>query len=135
MSRIFVFIFSSLVFPTLWAWAGVGLAQENINCDNAVDEASELYNAGKYDDCIQYLENVFVNCKLSKKKKEQAYELIINSNIEKDNLEATDKGFKNLLANNPAYNLKDYNGLDEFSTYFKEYYVYPKVAIGVRPYY
>ncbi len=108
------------------------LAQDTTNCDNAIDEAAELYNAGKYDNCISFLENAIKTCKLSKKKREKAYELIINSNLEKDNLAASDSGFKNLLHNNPMYDIKDYNGLDEYLKLYSNYYVYPKISLGIR---
>jgi len=105
------------------------------NCDNFIEEATDLYNSGNYDECITMLENRLKTCPLSKSKKEKAYVLLINSNIEKDSLPGIDKNFRLLLQNNPAFKIKEYNGLDDFTKKFSNYYVYPKISIGIRPHY
>ncbi|MES2395198.1 MAG: hypothetical protein V4549_04315 [Bacteroidota bacterium] len=104
-------------------------------CDNIIEEATDLYNSGRYEDCISMLENGLNTCSLSKNKKESAYVLLINSNIEKDSLPAVDKYFRLLLKNNPSFKIKEYTGLDDFSRKFNDYYVYPKLSFGIRPYY
>jgi hypothetical protein len=102
------------------------------NCDNFIEEATDLYSSGHYQECITMLENGLNTCSLSKSKKENAYVLLINSNIEKDSLAGIDKNLGHLLMNNPAFNIDEYNGLDDFIKYFKHYYVYPKLSIGLR---
>ncbi|MDP1744441.1 MAG: hypothetical protein Q8L90_02625 [Bacteroidota bacterium] len=113
---------------------GQKLAAQN-PCDNIIEEATDLYNAGRYEDCINMLENGLNTCSLSKNKKENAYVLLINSNIEKDSLPAVDKNFRLLLKNNPSFKIKEYTGLDDFSRKFNNYYVYPKLSFGIRPHY
>lgn len=104
-------------------------------CDNIIEEATDLYNLGRYEDCINMLENGLNTCSLSKNKKENAYVLLINSNIEKDSLPGVDKNFRLLLKNNPSFKIKEYTGLDDFSRKFNDYYVYPKLSFGIRPHY
>lgn len=113
---------------------GQKLAAQN-PCDNIIEEATDLYNSGRYEDCINMLENGLNTCSLSKNKKEKAYVLLINSNIEKDSLPAVDKNFRLLLKNNPSFKIKEYTGLDDFSRKFNNYYVYPKLSFGIRPHY
>lgn len=110
------------------------LAAQN-PCDNIIEEATDLYNSGRYEECINMLENGLNTCSLSKNKKENAYVLLINSNIEKDSLPAVDKNFRLLLKNNPSFKIKEYSGLDDFSRKFNNYYVYPKLSFGIRPHY
>lgn len=110
------------------------LAAQN-PCDNIIEEATDLYNSGRYEDCINMLQNGLNTCSLSKNKKENAYVLLINSNIEKDSLPAVDKNFRLLLKNNPSFKIKEYSGLDDFSRKFNNYYVYPKLSFGIRPHY
>lgn len=102
------------------------------DCDNLIDEATDLYNSGNYNECVRKLEWGLKTCSLSKGKKEKAYILLINSNIEKDSIPAVEKNFKLLLLNNPAYKLKDYDGIDDFKSNFNNYYVYPKFSVGAR---
>ena len=110
------------------------LAAQN-NCDNLIEDATELYSSGRYEDCINMLENGLNTCSLTKNRKEIAYVLLINSNIEKDSLPGIDKNFRLLLKNNPAFRIQDYNGPDDFKKYYNNYYVYPKLSIGIRPHY
>ncbi len=105
------------------------------NCANLIEEATELYNGGNYDECIHRIENGLKTCSLSKRQKENAYILLVNSNIEKDSLGGIDKNFRLLLKNNPAFKISEYNGIDDFKKYYKNYYVYPKFSIGLRPHY
>ncbi|MES2287123.1 MAG: hypothetical protein V4547_15635 [Bacteroidota bacterium] len=113
---------------------GQNLAAQNY-CDNIIEEATDLYNSGRYEDCIAMLENGLNTCSLSKNKKENAYVLLINSNIEKDSLPGIDRNFRLLLKNNPSFKIKEYTGLDDFSRKFNNYYVYPKLSFGIRPHY
>lgn len=115
-------------------FCGQKLTAQN-NCENIIEEATDLYNSGHYDECIQLLENGLNICPLSKNKKEKAYVLLINSNIEKDSLQAIDKNFRLLLKNNPSFKIKDYTGPDDFSKKFNNYYVYPKLSFGIRPHF
>lgn len=105
------------------------------DCNNIIENASDLYHSGRYEECVQLLENGLKNCYLSKNKKESAYILLINSNIEKDSTQAVDKYFRLLLLNNPAFKIKDYDGIDDFKNNYRNYYIYPKWAIGIRPHY
>jgi|GEM_PF-6459680 len=105
------------------------------NCDNFIEEATDQYNSGHYDDCIAILENGLKTCSLSKSKKEKAYVLLINSNIEKDSLPGIDKNFRLLLKNDPVFKIKEYSGIDDYKKYFNNYYVYPKLSIGIRPHF
>ena len=102
------------------------------SCDNLIEEATDLYNAGHYEECINTLEKGMNTCNLSKYKKEKAYILLLNSNIETDSLAAIDKNFRFLLKNNPGFSIQDYNGLDDFYKYYNHYYVYPKLSVGIR---
>ncbi len=110
------------------------LAAQN-NCDNIIEDATDLYSSGRYEECIAMLENGLNTCSLTKSRKENAYVLLINSNIEKDSLPGIDKNFRLLLKNNPAFKIKDYSGPDDFKKYYNNYYVYPKLSIGIRPHY
>lgn len=113
--------------------AAVSFAQPG--CNNLIEEATDFYNSGRYDDCIRTLENGLKKCSLSKSKKEKAYILLINANIEKDSMPTVDKYFKLLLLNNPAFKIKDYDGIDDFKGNFENYYVLPRLSIGARLYY
>jgi hypothetical protein len=104
-------------------------------CDNIIESATDLYNAGRYDECIQILDDGLQTCNLSKGKKEKAFILLINSNIEKDSILAVDKNFKALLVNRPNFKLKDYDVLDDFKEKFKNYFIFPKLSIGLRAFY
>lgn len=103
-----------------------------VNCDNIVEEATDLYNAGRYDESVLLLEIGLNTCNLSKGKKEKMYILLLNMNIEKDSMQAVDKYFRLLLKNNPSFKIKDYNGLDDFKKDYSNYYIYPKLSVGLR---
>lgn len=105
------------------------------DCNNLLDDAAELYHSGKYSDCVELLERGLKDCPLSTAKKEEAYILLINSNIEKDSIQAVDRNFKLLLLNNPAFRLKDYMGTDEFKSNYRDYYIFPRLAVGMRVHY
>lgn len=108
------------------------------DCSNFVEKATELYNQGKYDECTSLIENSLIQCpiiKISKRTKENAYILLINSYIEKDSTPAVEANFKKLLRNNPAFKIKDYTGLDDFKVEYKNYYTLPRLTIGARIYY
>lgn len=122
---ILVFIFS--------CFSQLILAQSD--CNNLLDDATELYHSGKYSDCVELLEKGLKDCPLSAAKKEEAYILLINSNIEKDSIQAVDRNFKLLLLNNPAFRLKDYTGTDEFKSSYRDYYIFPRLAVGMRVHY
>lgn len=122
------------IYIAIFITCGQKLASQN-NCDNLIEEATDLYNLGNYDECINVLENGLNTCALSKSKKESAYILLINSNIEKDSLQGIDKNFRLLLTTNPTFKIKDYNGLDDFKKYYKNYYAFPRLAFGMRPHY
>ncbi len=106
-----------------------------VNCDNIVEEATDLYNSGRYDESVTLLENGLNTCSLSKAKKEKVYILLLNMNIEKDSMSAVDKYFRLLLKNNPSFKIKDYNGLDDFKKDYGNYYIYPKLSFGLRMHY
>ena len=105
------------------------------SCDNLIEEATDLYNSGRYEECIKMLEGGLKTCSLSKNKKEKTYILLINSNIEKDSLPSVDRYFKLLLLNNPAFKIKDYDGIDDFKEKLNNYYVLPSLSFGARLYY
>ncbi len=107
------------------------ISRGQTKCDNLIEEATDLFNSGNYNECIRVLEKGLKDCSLSKGKKEKAYILLVNSNIEKDSIQAVERDFKRLLLNNPAFKLKDYDGIDDFKTSFRNYYVYPKFSVGV----
>jgi len=113
---------------------GQQLVAQN-SCDNIIEDASDLYSSGRYEECIAMLENGLNTCSLTKSRKENAYVILINANIEKDSLPGIDKNFRLLLKNNPAFKIKDYSGPDDFKKYYNNYYVYPKLSIGIRPHY
>lgn len=102
--------------------------------DNVVEQATDLYNSGRYDDCINLLETGLKSTKLSRGKKEKAYILLINSNLEKDSSLAVDNYFKKLLVNRPNFQPKDYDVPDDFNEKFKNYFIFPKLSIGLRAY-
>ncbi len=122
------FLIISLLSCTAFSFA-------QTECNNLIEDAHDLYHSGNYDECIRKLEQGLKDCSLSKGKKEKAYILLINSNIEKDSMPSVDNYFKKLLLNNPTFKLKDYDGIDDFKTNFNNYYVFPKLSFGARLYY
>lgn len=109
------------------------LAQSD--CSGFVEEANELYNTGNYDDCIQVLEDGLARCPsffMTKNRREKAYVLLINSNLEKDSLQAVDKYFRKLLNNNPDFKKRDYDEIDDFERNLNNYYVIPRLSLGMR---
>jgi hypothetical protein len=124
-------VYALILFFTCLRLFAVG----QTDCNNLIDDATDMYQSGRYDECIRLLEAGLKTCPLSKNKKEKAYILLINANIERDSIPAVDKGFKLLLLNNPAFKLKDYDGIDDFKSNFNNYYVFPKLAFGFRIHY
>ncbi|MES2287117.1 MAG: hypothetical protein V4547_15605 [Bacteroidota bacterium] len=102
------------------------------NCDQNLKQAEELYNSGDYDNCIKLLEKSLEECSFSKKKKENALELLAKSNLDQDNLMQAEAHVRRLLENNPYYELKETSTHEDFDILVKKFDVLPLFSIGIR---
>ncbi len=101
------------------------------NCDQIVIQAEEHYNSGDYDNCIQILEKSIKECKFSKKKKEDALELLAKSHLEQDNIKQAEATVQSLLENNPHYELKETDIHEDFDLLVKKFDIHPLFSIGI----
>ena len=124
MNRLFIFI---LVFFLCFAFA----TKAQNNCEQNIKQAEELYNSGDYENCIQILEKSIKECDFSKKKKEDALELLAKSQLEQDNINQAEVTVQNLLENNPSYELKETDIHEDFDLLVKKFDVHPLFSIGI----
>jgi len=102
------------------------------NCDQNLKHAEELYNSGDYDNCIKNLEQSLKDCNFSKKKKENALELLAKSSLDQDNIIQAETYVRSLLKNNPYYELKETDTHEDFDLLVKKFDVLPLLSIGIR---
>ncbi len=102
------------------------------SCDQNLKQAEELYNSGDYSNCIQILEKSVKECNYSRKKKENALELLSKSHLEQDNITQAETSVQSLLKNNPYYELKETATQEDFDILVKKYDVLPLFSIGIR---
>ena len=85
-----------------------GYAQETgINCVTAIKDAEEMYKDGNYDNAIQLINSTFKECSLSKREKEDAYLILAQAYLEKENYTAANNIFVKVLNNDPNFKLKE----------------------------
>lgn len=102
------------------------------NCDQNLKQAEEIYNNGDYDNCIKILEKSLKECNFSKKKKENALELLAKSSLDQDNILQAETYVRSLLKNNPYYELKETSTHEDFDLLVKKFDVLPLFSIGLR---
>lgn len=100
-------------------------------CEQNLKQAEGLYNSGMYENCIQILDKSVKECNFSKKKKEDALELLAKSYLEQDNLIQAEATVQNLLENNPHYELKETDSHEDFDLLVKKFDIHPLFSIGI----
>ena len=124
MKRIFILF---LLF--LGAFAHTTKAQSN--CEQNLKQAEDLFNSGDYENCIQILEKSLKECNFSSKKKEDAFELLVKSYLDQDNLIKADAAVHDLLKNNPHYELKETDSHEDFDILVNKFDVHPLFTFGI----
>lgn len=125
MNRFFIFILCFLL-----CFASSLKAQNN--CEQNVKQAEEFYTIGDYENCIQILEKSIKECNLSRKKEEDALELLAKSYLEQDNISHAEATVQRLLENNPHYELKETDIHEDFDLLVKKFDIHPLFSIGIR---
>jgi len=101
------------------------------SCEQSIKQAGEFYNNGDYENSVSILEKAIKECNFSKKKKEDALELLAKSYLEQDNLIKAETTVKSLLENNPHYELKETGSNEDFDLLVKKFDVHPLFSIGI----
>ncbi len=124
MKRFFI-LFLFFIF----GFVNTTMAQNN--CEQNIKQAEDLYNSGDYENCIQIIEKSIKECNFSKKKREDALELLAKSYLEQDNLVQADATVQRLLENNPHYELKETDIHEDFDILVKKFDTHPLFSIGI----
>lgn len=101
------------------------------SCEQNIKQAEEFYMNGDYENCIHILEKSIKECDFSKKKKEDALELLAKSHLEQDNLFQAETSVRKLLENNPHYELKETDVHEDFDILVRKFDVLPLFSIGI----
>ncbi|MFN8144976.1 MAG: hypothetical protein U0073_11190 [Bacteroidia bacterium] len=119
-----VLIFSLILF----SFSG----RSQMICESLLKDAQTAFDAGNYDGVISMLESGLTQCNFSNGEKERAIIMMIYSQIQKDNPEATDKLVYRLLKLNPNYVVPDPEVVSVYNSAIRKYQVSPSFLIGIQ---
>lgn len=101
-------------------------------CRSSINAAGQLYSNGYYDKCIDILEPVIRTCKLARKDKEEAMELLTKAYVEVQDLANAETMALRLLKKFPHYELNENENFEGYNRLIKKYSIHPAITIGIR---
>ncbi len=102
-----------------------------IECDKKLEEAQNLYSNGLYFETEKLLNEILSECKLSKTGKQDAYELLIRTQLETDKVVEADTVFRKLLKRFPNYKPNNNRVEETYIHTFNHYVIIPKLTVGI----
>jgi hypothetical protein len=112
--------------------------QGNINilssdqCSFLLKESDHAFSNGLYEICIEKTELLLSSCKLSKKEKEHALEMLAKAYVETHDAGKAEAVVKTLLNKFPHYELNENGNSEYYNRLIKKYNIHPLISIGIR---
>ena len=101
-------------------------------CSQMIGNANVLYNDGYFESCIDMLEKVLSECRLSRSQRENAMELLAKSYVEIKDQDNARAAVERLLKEYPHYELKEEENFESYNNLVKKYRVHPLLSVGAR---
>lgn len=101
-------------------------------CSLSISKADGLYTSGLYDQCIGILEPVIKTCRLSRREKEHAMELLTKAYIEIQDMGKAESMALIMLNKFPHYELNEKENFEAYNRLIKKYQIHPSISIGIR---
>jgi tetratricopeptide (TPR) repeat protein len=108
------------------------LHAQDINCATSVKESEDLYKNGHYERAISLLDSTLKQCSLSKREKEDAYIILAQANLEKENYTEANRLLIKILNNDPNFKLKENVYQEDFYSYFNRIRIRPMINAGLK---
>ncbi len=105
---------------------------QTVNCATSIIEAEDMYRAGKYDDAIQLLQTALKGCSFSKREKEDAYLILTQAFLEKENYREANHLLVKILNNDPNFKLKENLYQEDFYAYYNKIKIRPMFSAGLK---
>lgn len=100
-------------------------------CESLINDAEQAYEGGLYDSVITNVERGLKECHFSKQDKQRALELLLKTQIDKENPEEKDKVVVRLLKVNPNYKLINPQSGTSFNLAVQRYSAKPLLSFGL----
>jgi hypothetical protein len=101
-------------------------------CSAMLKNSEVAYQSGLFNKCIETLEKTLDSCKLTRKNKEKALELLAKAYVETGEKEKAESTVHHLLKNFPHYELRESENPELFNRMVNKYDIYPKFTIGAK---
>jgi tetratricopeptide (TPR) repeat protein len=106
-------------------------AQEKSECRQKVVMGENLFKQGLYSQSEATIKQAIDNCRLSRKNRQDAYEILTRLNIETDNIDEANKYLKKVIRLNPNYQPNPARVEEDYIKYFSKYRVSPVLTAGI----
>jgi hypothetical protein len=106
-------------------------SQEKAGCRQKVVTAENLFKQGLYSQSEITVKQALENCRLSRKSKLDAYEILTRLNIETDNIDEATKNLKKVIKLNPNYQPNPARVEEDYLKYFSKFKVLPVFTAGI----
>lgn len=114
----------------LFLFAVTAYSQE-VNCATAIKDAEEMYRNGNYESAVQLLNSILKQCTLSKREKEDAYIILTQACLEKENYVDANHLIVKILNNDPNFKLKEKLYQEDFYAYYNRIKIRPMLSAGL----
>lgn len=106
-------------------------AQDKTECDQKVVKAENQFKLGFLTEAESLVKDALDNCKLTRKHKIEAYEVLARINIEQDNLTDALRNIKKILRLDHSYSPDRTRLEEDYIKYFDKFKVTPMMSGGV----
>lgn len=100
-------------------------------CESLINDAEQAYEAGLYDTVITNVERGLHECHFNRQEKQRILELLLKTQIDKENPEERDKVVVRLLRLNPNYKLINPQSGTSFNLAVQRYSAKPLLSFGL----
>jgi hypothetical protein len=117
--------------PTLHT-INVGSGFKLYGIDEQLQKAEDLFNAGNYNACTRMLDSLGRIPYLNKRDRENLLTLLAKAYIEEDETQKSEEAVRQMLVNNPHYELIEANNTESFNLLVKSFEIHPLLSLGAR---
>jgi hypothetical protein len=108
-----------------------GRAIAQVPCDQLLKTAETEFENGNYDQVVSLLSQQYDECHLGRPDRQRAIELLIRTQIEKENPEKADSLVRRLYRLNPNYELVNPGSVNRFNAAIRKYEASPLLTFGI----